>query len=79
MENRVFPLWAFTDYDKTVITRGETQAQAWQWASRNWERGQTVTPLPYCPIWAADEYDKNHSLGWLERVPYWLASQESAE
>lgn len=68
----MYYLWAFGDYNRTVITRGENQAQAFIHASKNWNRGEVVTFYPFCPIWSAKQYDKNHPFDWLHIPPKWL-------
>jgi hypothetical protein len=68
----MFLLWAFGDSVKTVITRGRTQEEAFIHASKNWNRGETITFYPFNPIWAGREYNKNHAPNWLNRPPYWL-------
>ncbi len=76
---RTFHLYAFSDSNITVITRGETQEQAMSYAARNdgmFKRGVTVYPLDYLPIEAATLYNTNHNEGWLHRVPSWLLKTE---
>jgi len=68
---KIYHLWTFGDYNKTVITRGETQEQAYEWASKSWDRGETITCLNYNPIWAGKRYSENHADGWLFRQPEW--------
>jgi hypothetical protein len=70
-----YPLWAFGDSRRTVITRGQTQEQAFQYAQRHWHRGETITLYDYVPLWAKKEYDRNHSPGWLHRPMKWLSEK----
>ena len=78
---RKFHLYAFSDGNITVITRGETEEQAMSYACRNsgqFKRGVTVFPLDHLPINAAQLYDTNHRKGWLTRKPQWLEIAERA-
>lgn len=68
-----FPLWMFYDSQRLVITRGRSQEEAFVHASKSWQRGQTVTFANFLPIKAAACYGLNHSPGWLNRAPEWLA------
>ena len=76
---RTFPLYAFSDGNITVITRGQNEEQAMSYACRDsgqFKRGVTVFPLDHLPINAAKLYDTNHRKGWLHRRPYWLEKAE---
>ena len=72
---RTFPLFAFSDSNLTVITRGENEEQAMTYATRVggvFPRGVVVYPLDHLPVEAAKLYEINHSSGWLYRAPKWL-------
>ena len=79
---RKFHLYAFSDGNNIVITRGENQEQAMSYACRNdgqFKRGVTVFCLDYLPINAAELYNANHEKGWLYRAPVWVQKVEHAE
>ena len=79
MNRRVFPLWGFDNGQTTIFTRGETQAQAWEYIKDGpWERGLTVTFLDSLPIVAVKLYDQNHAPDWLYRPMYWLVKKENS-
>lgn len=73
-----FPLFAFTNDEVVVITRGPTLDHAFDYASRsnNFRHGTTIRSMNYLPIDAAELYDKNHDVGWLTRPPKYLSEQE---
>ena len=64
---KVFRLFAFSDGNITVITRGETLDQAFSWAARPdglfTKKGATIFPLDYLPINAGKLYSANYSEG----------------
>ena len=79
---RIFRLFGFSDGKITVITRGVTEAQALEYATRPdgaFRRGVTVFPLNHLPINASRLYDINHEPGWLYRAPLWLRKKEQQE
>ena len=78
---RVFRLYGFSDGEITVITRGETVAQAMSYAARSngifTVRGRTIFPIEQLPINAKELYDVKHKAGWLYRAPVWLQKIEA--
>lgn len=71
-----FPLWMFFDSKRIVITRGRTQEEAFQHASKNWQKGETISFANYLPIQSAELYNINHSPGWLKRPMVWLLLED---
>lgn len=79
---RTFHLYAFSDGDIIVITRGETVEQAMTYAARDnglFPRGVTIYSVGYLPLDAAKLYSLNHDAGWLHRLPEWLRKKENKE
>lgn len=78
---RTFPLFAFSDGNITIITRGENESQAMSYAARNngaFKRGVTIFPVEL-PINAAELYSSNHEPAWLYRAPLWLRKAEQKQ
>lgn len=73
-----FPLFAFTNDEVVVITRGPTLDHAFDYAtqSKNFRRGTTIRSMDHLPIEAAKLYDENHDSGWLTRPPKYLNELE---
>lgn len=67
--------WSTSHGLKIVITRGETQQQAYVYATRGLERGKTITCHDQNLIDSAEKYALNHAEGWLHRSPDWLAEK----
>lgn len=73
---RLYPLWAFAIDRDILITRGETQEQALEWASRNVPRGKTIAILDYVPMYSNYIYDQNHPFNWLNTSPKWIRDRQ---
>ena len=66
-----YPLFAFTNEEVTVVTRGSTLDVAFDNVSHSpaFRRGTTVRALDFVPIDSALLYGTNHAPGWLHRAP----------
>lgn len=69
---KIYRLFGFSNGKYIVITRGETQDQAYDHACKVFERGQTIAFLNYLPINSKLEYDKTHKFNWLHKTPIYL-------
>lgn len=74
-----YPLWTFLTNGNILITRGETQEQAFEWASRDLKQGETIAILDYVPLYANYAYDINHNFNWLYVAPKWVKEKRMTE
>lgn len=71
--NRIqYPLWGFSDSNVVIITRGETQDQAYKHAEKSFPRGATIAFDTQLPIDANIRYSENHPFDWLNQIPRYL-------
>jgi len=67
---QLYPLFMFDDGRYYHITRGSTQELAMSYITQTHDvRGQTIRPVNWLPINAAEIYASNHTPGWLHRKP----------
>lgn len=70
----MYPLFAFTDGNTIIISRGENERQVMRHLAQTcaFPRGATFWPMSYLFMSSAKEYSRNHQFDWLNIPPLYI-------
>lgn len=70
-----YPLWGFTNGNRTVYTRGRTIEEAWNHAKQNFVGFKTIWILADLNLRIKDAYIKTHQFDWYHSPMQWLLKE----